>query len=84
MDSELVPVMETRHVLETLLFVTTLDITESMFHSELEGKPFDTVRTSICTYLQFYVSELTSRKHQSCVACQVSRPLYRVELSDNY
>lgn len=63
MDSELVPVMETRHALETLHFATTLDITESMFHSELEGDRLgvDSVRTSICTYLQFNVSELTSR-----------------------
>lgn len=63
LDSELVPVMETRHALETLHFATTLDIMESMFHSELEGNRLrvDSVRTSICTYLQFNVFELTSR-----------------------
>lgn len=63
LDSELVPVMETRHALETLHFAITLNITESMFHSELEGNRLrvDSVRTSICTYLQFNVSELTSR-----------------------
>ena len=63
LGSELVPVMETRHALETLHFETTLDITESMFHSELEGNRLrlGSVRTSICTYLQFNVSELTSR-----------------------
>lgn len=63
LDSKLVPVMETRHALETLHFATTLDIMESVFHSELEGNRLrvDSVRTSMCTYLQFNVSELTSR-----------------------
>jgi len=41
MDSELVPVMETRHAFETLHFATTLDITESDVPFRARRRPFE-------------------------------------------